>query len=268
MNTRKIIYRTSGQNHGLITRLISPKSQAQLTKPFVFLDYINGHPPKGSGFGWHPHSGIATFTYYVEGSTDIQESTGNKVHLGVRDIEYLEAGNGVWHKGQIRDDSYARGFQLWIALPPELQKKEPKSIFLKSKEITKHREFHLLLGKYNGLESKITPPYNLNYLEVNLEKGQSWTYHTPADHDILFIFLYEGDLTGDARSQTAELIVFENGNLPMEFRTLNGAKFLLGSAQSFDYELVMKGSSIHTSQELLRNSIQRIQEIRSKILIG
>lgn len=266
--SREIIYRTSGQNHGLITRLINPSIQGKLTKPFVFLDYINGYPPKKSGFGWHPHSGIATFTYYVEGGTDIQESTGNKVNLGVRDIEYLEAGNGVWHKGQIRDDSYARGFQLWIALPPELQKQEPKSTFLKNKEITKHREFHLLLGKYNGLESKITPPYNLNYLEVNLEKGQTWTYHTPADHDILFIFLYEGDLTGDVHSQIAELIVFENGKLPREFRTLNGAKFLLGSAQSFDYELVVKGSSVHTSHELLRNSIQRIQEIKSNILIA
>ncbi len=265
---RKIIYRNSGQNHGLITRVIHPRVQGKLTKPFVFLDYINGDPPKGTGFGWHPHSGIATFTYYVEGSTDIQESTGNRVSLGVRDIEYLEAGNGVWHKGQIRDDSYARGFQLWIALPPEMQLQEPKSVFLKEQDITKGRDFHLLLGKYNGLESKITPPYNLNYLEVNLGKGQGWTYHTPSEHDILFIFLYEGDLTGDYHVRQPELIVFENGNLPVDFHTLNGAKFLLGSAQIFDYELLVKGSSIHTSQELLMKSIQRIQEIRPEILVA
>ena len=143
--SRKIIYRSSGQNHGLITRVIHPRVQGKLTKPFVFLDYINGHPPKKSGFGWHPHSGIATFTYYVEGSTDIQESTGNKVSLGVRDIEYLEAGKGVWHKGQIRDDSYAKGFQLWIAIPPELQMQEPKRIFLKEQDIPKGRDYHLLL---------------------------------------------------------------------------------------------------------------------------
>lgn len=264
--SRGIKYRTSGRNHGLITRLIHPRIEGKLTKPFVFLDYINGHPPKRSGFGWHPHSGIATFTYYVEGRTDIQESTGNKVSLGERDIEYLEAGHGVWHKGQIREDGYARGFQLWIALPPALQKQEPKSIFLKKEEITKHGAYHLLLGKYNGLVSRITPPYDLNYLEVNLEKGKTWTYQTPAAHDILFIFLYAGDLTGDVHSQRAELIVFENGNLPQEFQTVNGAKFLLGSARSFDHELVMDGSSIHTSLELLRNSIQRIQEIKSNVL--
>jgi len=263
---REVIYRTSGQNHGLITRLISPNKQGKHTKPFVFLDYINGHPPKESGFGWHPHSGIATFTYYVEGSTDIQESTGNKVHLDVRDIEYLEAGNGVWHKGQIRDERYARGFQLWIALPPELQKKEPKSIFLKNEEVPNSSVFRLLLGAYNGLESKITPPFNLNYLEVNLEKGQNWTYQTPADHDVLFLFLYDGDLTGDVRSQTAELLVFDDSSRPLELGTLHGAKFLLGSAQRFGYELVSKGSSIHTSSELLGNSIQRIQEIRPQDL--
>lgn len=266
--SRKVIYRTSGQNHGLITRIINPNLQGKLTKPFVFLDYINGQPPKHAGFGWHPHSGIATFTYYVEGSTDIQESTGNKVSLGVRDVEYLEAGNGVWHKGQIREDSYAKGFQLWIALPPSLQRTEPRSTFHKSNEIVKHEAYHLLLGKYDELESNISPPYNLNYLEINLDGQQSWTYHTPTDHDILFIFLYEGDLTGNVQSKSAELIVFENGNLPVEFHTTHGAKFLLGSAQTFDYKLVVKGSSIHTSHELLENSLQRIQEIKSDILIA
>ena len=263
--SRKIKNRTTGHNKGLITRLINPADQGQLTKPFVFLDYINGLPPKNTGFGWHPHSGIATFTYYVEGGTDIQESTGNQVSLGVRDIEYLQAGNGVWHKGQIRSDQYAKGFQLWIALPPDLQAQTPSSTFLKNEEIPEDNGVYLLLGDYNGRKSKIEPPYHLNYLEVNLKKNQDWEYTVPNEHDVLFIFLYEGDLSGDAHSQTAELIIFENGNQPLKLSTKEGAKFLLGSAKSFDYELVMSGSSVHTSQENLLTSLKRINEIKNEL---
>src|SRR5437667_7220077 len=60
---REIIYRTSGQTHGPITRLMSPSDLGELIKPFVFLDlagFDGRFAPIPMGFGWHPHSGIAT----------------------------------------------------------------------------------------------------------------------------------------------------------------------------------------------------------------
>ena len=60
---REIIYRTSGQTHGPITRLMSPSDLGELLKPFVFLDlagFDGRFAPTPMGFGWHPHSGIAT----------------------------------------------------------------------------------------------------------------------------------------------------------------------------------------------------------------
>ena len=59
---REIIYRTSGQTHGPITRLVSPSDLGELIKPFVFLDlaaFDGRFAPTPMGFGWHPHSGIA-----------------------------------------------------------------------------------------------------------------------------------------------------------------------------------------------------------------
>ena len=38
-----------------------PITNLELTKPFIFLDYANA--PKGPGFGYHPHSGIAKLMY-------------------------------------------------------------------------------------------------------------------------------------------------------------------------------------------------------------
>ena len=134
---RKIAYRSMGNSHDFITRMISPNDLGELTKPFVFLDFINGIPPKGAGFGWHPHSGIATFTYQLEGGSHIEESTGNKVAFGPRDVEYLQAGSGAWHKGAPDTETLIKGFQLWIALPPELEQQEAKSRFLTKDEFEK-----------------------------------------------------------------------------------------------------------------------------------
>src|SRR5216684_398601 len=64
----RIARRTHGQSHGPITRLMSPTDYGRILKPFVFLDRFDTQGNPFSGFGLHPHSGIATLTYVAEGS--------------------------------------------------------------------------------------------------------------------------------------------------------------------------------------------------------
>ena len=67
----RIARRTRGQTHGPVTRLMSPSDFGQLLKPFVFLDLFDNHGKPFSGFGLHPHSGIATLTYVMEGNVSL-----------------------------------------------------------------------------------------------------------------------------------------------------------------------------------------------------
>ncbi len=62
MSARGIRARTRGQSHGFIRRMVSPGDLGELLKPFVFLDHVEGAVRPGTGFGWHPHSGVATLT--------------------------------------------------------------------------------------------------------------------------------------------------------------------------------------------------------------
>ena len=258
---RKIINRTKGENHGLITRMINPSKLGRLLKPFVFLDYIQGKPKPGAGFGWHPHSGIATFTYHLEGGSNIEESTGNQVSFGPRDVEYLQAGLGAWHKGDLLTGQKTTGFQLWISLPPELEQEGAKSIFLKKEELQRNDTITVLMGEYEGLRSKITPPNDMNYLEVNLSPGQSWTYTPPKTHNILWLIVFDGKIDGELQVNKGELIAFEEGQDAVEIFSENGAGFILGSAHKFAYDLVLGRSSIHTSSEALEKSQLKIKEI-------
>ncbi|MEP2771983.1 MAG: pirin family protein [Fulvivirga sp.] len=253
---RAINYRSKGHgHHGMITNLVSPSGIGNAIKPFVFLDYIHGIPPEGAGFGWHPHAGIATFTYYIEGGSDLEESTGNKVSFRAGDIEYLQAGSGAWHKGMLLKDQPTLGFQLWISLPPELETADAKSVYVTSDKIRGNDRFKVLLGAYEELKSEIIPPNDMNYLDVSLKPGEKWTYMP-----------YEGQLSGERIASVGELIVFEEGNQPVEFSSDHSASFLLGSAKKFEHELVLGRGAIHTSKANLEASQNKINKIYSDLI--
>src|SRR6267378_3000215 len=113
---REIVYHTRGLSHGPITRLMSPGDVGELLKPFVFLDLFamdgkSAMPPMN--MGWHPHSGIATVSVILEGAVRYAETTGKQGVLPAGSIEWMRAGNGVWHTGGI-ESARVKGFQLWV----------------------------------------------------------------------------------------------------------------------------------------------------------
>jgi redox-sensitive bicupin YhaK (pirin superfamily) len=65
---RSVVFRTRGHAHGPVVRMVSPSDVGQMIKPFVFLDLVDTQDAIGQqGFGWHPHSGIATLTLLMDG---------------------------------------------------------------------------------------------------------------------------------------------------------------------------------------------------------
>ncbi len=119
---RNVVNRTRGRTRGPITRLMSPSDLGHVVKPFVFLDlavFGAGEERMRMEDFWHPHSGIATVTVVLEGSIRFAETTGRDGSLPAGGIEWMRAGNGVWHTGAA-GEGRVRAFQLWVALPPEL----------------------------------------------------------------------------------------------------------------------------------------------------
>jgi redox-sensitive bicupin YhaK (pirin superfamily) len=116
------------QTHGPVTRLMS-SDFGQLLKPFVFLDLFDNHGKRFTGFGLHPHSGIATLTYVAEGSVGYEDTNKATGLLPVGGVEWMRAGAGVWHGGGVGEPGRKRGFRLWIALPPEQELGPSESIY-------------------------------------------------------------------------------------------------------------------------------------------
>ena len=132
---RAIVFRTRGVKHGPITRLVSPSDVGEMIKPFIFLDLINVPVDMAPRFNWHPHSGIATLTLMLKGIALYEETTGVKGTLTAGAVEWMQAGGGVWHTGDVGKEEAMKGFQLWVALPPELENAPAQSCYLNSDEV-------------------------------------------------------------------------------------------------------------------------------------
>jgi redox-sensitive bicupin YhaK (pirin superfamily) len=169
MFDRPIVYRTRGTSHGPITRLVSPSDLGELIKPFVFLDlaYFDGRePPTPMEYLWHPHSGIATVTVVLEGSIHYAETTGKAGVVQAGGVEWMRASGGVWHTGQPAEGR-VKAFQLWVALPPELENAPNASHYVEPRDIPVEGPARVILGSYGKATSPITAP-PMTYLQVDL----------------------------------------------------------------------------------------------------
>lgn len=263
---RPIIHRTSGQTHGPITRLASPGDLGGLLKPFVFLDLFDNGGRGFSGFGLHPHSGIATLTYLAEGSAGYEDTTGARGVLAAGGVEWMQAGSGVWHGAGAGQPGRARGFQLWIALPPHLELGPSVSLYQDVDDVPVAGPARVLLGAYEGASSAIEAPSSINYLAVRLAAGERWRYTPPAGHDVLWIAVGKGAVAVPDRIADGELAIFAPGEEAVEFLAEADTEFMLGSAAPHPHDLVLGYYSVHTSADALVKGERRIDEVRAELV--
>ena len=262
----RIARRTLGQSHGPITRLMSPSDFGRLLKPFVFLDLIDNQGKPFSGFGLHPHSGIATLTYIAEGSVRYEDTNGATGLLPAGGIEWMRAGGGVWHGGGAGEPGRTRGFQLWIALPPELELGPSESVYLAPDVIPQEGPARILLGSYGTGTSSIKSPSSLNYLAVRLKAGELWSYQPPAGHTVLWTAIARGSVLVPDELQQGELVALKPSSDAIEFEAQSDAEFVLGSAVPHDYDLILGSHSVHTSINALREAESRIAAIQTRLI--
>ena len=134
--------------HGPITRLVSPSDIGELIKPFVFLDHAEVVPRSEPLFGIHPHSGIATLTVVLRGGMAYEDTTGKKGSVPTGGLEWMKAGNGVWHDGGASPGDPLRLFQLWVALPASQENAAPESQYIAPEAVQEDGPVRVILGSF------------------------------------------------------------------------------------------------------------------------
>jgi redox-sensitive bicupin YhaK (pirin superfamily) len=259
--SRQIIHSTRGRSHGPVVRFVSPSDVGELIKPFVFLDYFEGDPAQAPAFGFHPHSGIATLTLLLNGQLWYEETTGVKGVIEPGGIEWMRAGGGVWHTGGAAGTERVKGYQLWVALPPDLENGPAQSQYLGSQEFHSHGPARVILGRHGNATSKVAAPETMTYLDVRLKAGERWRYQPPHNHTVTWIAVHQGVVTTPAKVANGELAVFEESRSAIEFEAQDDAAFILGSAIKHPHDLVLGYYSVHTNPDALEKGEANIARI-------
>jgi redox-sensitive bicupin YhaK (pirin superfamily) len=265
-STRSIVLRTRGHSHGVITRLVSPGDVGELIKPFVFLDYFEGDAANAPKFGHHPHSGIATLTLIFSGRAFYKETTNHREGIiGPGGVEWMRASSGVWHTGGIHSNERGKGFQLWVAMPPELELAEPESQYLDASAFKSVGPSRVIMGEYDGAKSIVKSPAGMTYLDVNLKAGERWSFAPPKGQNVAWIAVHQGVVTTSEIVSAGEAVVFEESNGTIRFEAISDAGFILGAAVKHPYDLVTGHYSVHTNEKALEQGEKNIAAIGRRL---
>jgi redox-sensitive bicupin YhaK (pirin superfamily) len=264
-SARAIVQRTRGRAQGFATRLMSPSDFGEILKPFVFLDLFD-HEGAPFTAGLHPHSGIATLTYIAEGSVSYVDPDNVKGTVVKGGVEWMLAGRGMWHGGGLDKAGRTRGFQLWIALPPELELGPATSVYLAPEDVPEEGPARVLLGSYGSASSPIASPAPINYLAVRLRAGERWRYKPPTSHSVLWAAIASGTVSVPGELGRGELAAFEPSSKAVEFEARTDTEFVLGSAVPHKHDLVLGSHSVHTTPAALRDAQAHISAIRTRLV--
>jgi len=217
-------------------------------------DYIGGFPP-------HPHRGIETVTYMLQGEFEHEDSTGAKGRMSSGDVQWMKTGSGIIHSEMpTMSEGRLHGFQLWVNMPAKLKMSKPNYIYIDSNKMKIHKDTNkqvkVIAGKFENAEGPVKK-HNVEpiYFDVELEKDREFNFQLPLTHNS-FIYLINGEIkigeeTHD-KVKDSKLILLTNGE-KLKVLGLSKAKFLLISGKPIGEEIARGGPFVmNTKSEILQ----------------
>jgi len=217
-------------------------------------DYMAGFPP-------HPHRGIETVTYMLEGKFEHKDSTGAKGIMSSGDVQWMKTGGGIIHSEMpAMSDGKLHGFQLWVNMPAKLKMSKPEYIYLDAKQIKiykdEEKKIKIIAGKFKNYEGPIKG-HNVEpiYFDIELREENEFKFDLPLNHNS-FIYLVEGNIKiGKDKHQKiggSSLVVLKKGK-NLNVRALTRSKFLLIAGKPIGETIARGGPFVmNTKQEILQ----------------
>ena len=168
--------------------------------PFLMLDDFGSEDPDDylAGFPWHPHRGIETVTYMLNGEVEHGDSIGNSGIIGSGDIQWMTAGSGIIHQEMPRRArGRMRGFQLWVNLPKRDKMMTPRYRDVKHTDIPEVRpapgvKVRVVSGSVAGVRGPVQDiVVDPEYLDVSIVPGVEFRQAIPRDHRA-FAYVVDG----------------------------------------------------------------------------
>lgn len=240
--------------------------------PFLLFDDFSSTNPADylAGFPWHPHRGIETVTYVLDGSVRHRDSLGNEGVITRGDIQWMTAGSGIIHEEMPEGTGALCGFQLWVNLPKAHKMTTPRYQDLAGRTapevaLGEYAHAKVIAGAIDGamglIEDIAAQPL---YVDISLEAERSLTVPV-TDGDMVFLYVLDGALGAGSdevvRYAQGMIVLFGRDGDAVSVRAGgNGARFLLVSGTPLGETVAWRGPIVMNTNDELRTAFTELDE--------
>ncbi len=258
--------------------------------PFLLFDDFRNDIPEHflRGFPWHPHRGIETITYVLEGEVDHGDSLGNTGTLGAGDVQWMTAGSGILHQEMPRGNARGQmhGFQLWANLPGSLKMTAPRYQDVHATEIPEiidddGTKVRVVVGEFWGKRGPVDGiAADPQYLDISVPPGVRKSFKVDT-YRRAFAYVFAGSgMFADASKPSGILLEKEVMGQEVNIRDMSGdrtlirfgtgdevtvlageegVRFLLISGAPLQEPVAWHGPIVMNSQEEIQQAIRELR---------
>jgi len=238
--------------------------------PFLMLDAFDSHDPADyiKGFPFHPHRGIETVTYLIQGDIEHRDSLGNKGNILDGCCQWMTAGSGIMHQEMPKASERMLGVQLWLNLPRSHKMTHPQYRDISSGMIPKVQEegctIGIISGHYQQTSGAIQGDYvKTLFLDVAIRAGAKWCLESEKDAT-LFIYIVEGSGYLDTEAQTfidqRKAVLMGKGEEFFAQASEDGLRFLLFSGLQIEEPIAWGGPIVMNTHQELQQAFQELEK--------
>jgi hypothetical protein len=261
--SRRATSRETIEGAGVRLRRAFGSTEVPLFDPFLMLDDFRADRPEEylAGFPWHPHRGIETVTYMLEGRVEHGDSMGNVGSVDAGNVQWMTAGSGIIHQEMPKPvDGAMGGFQLWVNLPRQHKMMHPRYQEIRRDQIP-------VVTAGNGVTVKVIcgafgtvsgPVRDIvadpDFLDVSIPPGSRFAIRVKPGYTV-FAYVIGGEGTldeGGAALKNRDLALFSDGEKVIA--TGIGTKpfrFLLLSGKPIHEPVAWRGPIVMNTEEEL-----------------
>jgi redox-sensitive bicupin YhaK (pirin superfamily) len=228
-------------------------------------DYIKGFP-------MHPHRGIETVTYMIEGEVDHKDSMGNYGSISGGDVQWMTAGGGIMHEEMPQPCQREMvGFQLWVNLPASLKMTPPRYQNIASAQIPEIYledgvKIRVIAGEVDGIRGPVTDIFaNPTYMDLSIPANGSFSYSLERGHTV-FAYVFEGQgLFGAGGRQKGEmvtdprLVVLSDEGIFEARATESHVRFLLIAGKPLKEPIARYGPFVMNTQDEIQQALKDLK---------
>jgi len=255
----------------LITYSPMPSPELRHLDPFLFLNH-HGHQvyPKGNNglpFGPHPHRGMETVTFILEGDIMHKDSGGHESVIEAGGIQWMTAGKGLIHAEVSSSKFKEKGgeleiLQLWVNLAAKHKMVDPNYVGLQKKEITEFTldsnniQVQLITGEWNGYKGSFESLSPIFLSSITMKKGSGVTKEIPKG-DNVFFYIVRGEVEVNGKIVgKRNLVEFSNDGGSLLVSASEDTYIILGHAKPFEEPIVAQGPFVMNSQQEIMEAYQ------------